>query len=343
VSPRSISVSLFVAVTLAISTGCSSESVFSGKNVQEVERNLLTGLPGSNNRIIAAKIDDTRSAHPQVGVESADVVYIEQVEAGLTRLVAIYSSNYPVKIGPIRSARISDIDILAEYGRVGFIFSGAQSKMYPVIDNANLANLGAQRNPPSVYVRDPLRNAPTNMFVYPERLLEVDRNAASIDQVRTPGWVFGDNPGVGREITRAEISWPAARYAVTWSDDEDRWLIEFNGEPNLNPDGYQLGSPTFVIQIVDIEPSEFGDRYGGITPKHEVIGQGRGFLLRDAQAIEVRWSRDSATTPTNWSLADGSPAPFEPGQIWIALTENEPSFEYPAEEMLDETKAKTQK
>lgn len=324
---------LALLVGLFLIASCSQSSSENGElgSAQEIELNLLTGLPGTNNRVIAAKIDDTRSAHPQVGIESADVVYIEQVEAGLTRLVALYSSYYPVKIGPIRSARISDIDILAEYGRVGFIFSGAQRKMFPVIDNANLANLGAQRNPPSVYVRDPLRNAPTNMFVYPEKLLEVDRNASEIELVREPGWIFGDNPGTGKPIERAEVSWPNARYAVEWSAEEERWLIEFNREPNLNPDGYQLGSPTFVIQIVEIKPSEFGDRYGGITPKHEVVGAGSGFVLRNGQAIEARWTRESVESQTKWTLPDGSSVPFEPGQIWIALTNNEPKFTFPAE------------
>jgi hypothetical protein len=330
---------LLLALSILLISSCTSTFELAGEEEREVELNLLTGLPGSNNRVIAVKIDDTRAAHPQVGLESADVVYIEQVEAGLTRLVAIYSSNYPVRIGPIRSARISDIDILAEYGRVGFIFSGAQSKMYPVIANANLANLGAQRNPPSVYVRDPLRSSPTNMFVYPEKLLEVDSNANSIDQVRAPGWTFGQNSGTGTPITRAEVRWPSARYAVSWSSEEDRWLIEFNGEPNFNEKGYQLGSPTFVIQIVNIYPSEFGDRYGGVTPKHEVIGEGRGYILRDGQAISALWNRPDAVTPTRWTLPDGSDAPFEPGQIWIALTKDEPAFEYPSEE----TKGKTQK
>lgn len=317
---------------LVVAAACGQIGNGDAGNNPDVEINLLTGLPGSNNRILAAKIDDTRAAHPQVGVESADVVYIEQVEAGLTRLLAIYSSNYPVKIGPIRSARISDIDILAEYGRVGFVFSGAQSKMYPVIDAANVANLGAQRNPPSVYFRDPLRYAPTNMFVYPEKLLETDPNAETVEVVRAPGWTFGPNPGNGRSITRADMTWPNAKYGVKWSKKEDRWLIEFNGEPNLNADGYQLGSPTFIIQVVPIVPSTFGDRYGGITPKSEVIGSGKGFLLRDGQVIDVQWSRESAVAPTRWTLLDGSPAPFERGQIWIALTANEPTFEFPVDE-----------
>lgn len=318
---------LALALALLLLAGCASGSPLKNGASEEVERNLLTGLPGTNQRILAAKIDDTRPAHPQVGVESADVVYIEQVEGGLTRLIALYSSFYPVKIGPVRSARISDIDILAEYGRVGFIFSGAQQKMYPVIESANLANLGAQRNPATVYARDPLRNAPTNLFVYPEKLLEVDPNAESVDPVKRPGWTFGANPGTGVPITSATVRWPAATYKVKWSAQEDRWLIDFNDQPNVNADGFQLGSPTFVIQIVEITASEFGDRYGGVTPKHHVIGEGRGFLLRDGQAIEVLWSRPTLESLTQWSLPDGSAAHFEPGQIWFALTSAEPTFE----------------
>lgn len=329
---------LVLTTAFGLLTSCSAiSSVSNGISGEKrsVEVNRLTGLPGINQKIIAIKIDDTRPAHPQVGVESADVVYIEQVEGGLTRLIALYSSFYPVKVGPVRSARISDIDILAEYGRVGFIFSGAQSKMYPVIASANLANLGAQRNPATVYVRDNLRNAPTNLFVYPDKLLQTDSNAESVDEVQEPGWTFGSNPGVGTAIKSATVKWPAASYKVSWSSSEDRWLLDFNGQPNLNPEGYQLGSPTFVIQLVEISASEFGDRYGGVTPKHQVVGTGRGYILRDGQAIEAQWSRTALEAKTEWKLMDGSDAHFEPGQIWIALTNNEPVFEKVPEETVD--------
>lgn len=329
VSPLRHLLTRYLVLSLLLLSGCSAIEEAVDSATKQVEQNVLTGLPGSNRQILAVKIDDTNPAQPQVGVESADVVYIEQVEAGLTRLLALYSSQYPIRIGPVRSARISDIDILAEYGRVGLIFSGAQRRLYPFIDAANIANLGAQRNPATVYVRDPLRNAPTNMFVYPEKLLEVDKNAESIDLVKKPGWEFGDNPGTGIEIESATVRWPNATYRVDWSRDEDRWLIYFNGKPKTNPDGYQFGSPNFVIQVVPIVPSDFGDRYGGVTPKSEVVGSGKGYLLRDGFAIEVKWQRDSLEAPTTWQLADGSSAPFERGQIWIALTATEPSFEFP--------------
>jgi hypothetical protein len=98
---------------------------------QKVSSNYLTGLVGSNGPLLAVKIDDTKEAHPQIGISEADNVYVEQVESGLTRLLALYSSNYPDEIGPVRSARISDIDLLAQYGRVAFAYSGSQAKMRP--------------------------------------------------------------------------------------------------------------------------------------------------------------------------------------------------------------------
>jgi hypothetical protein len=320
----------FLAVLALLLSSCGSSLSLSADEPDEVqvERNLLTGLPGANLRLLAVKIDDTRAAHPQVGIENADVIYIEQVKAGLTRLLAIYSSAYPPKVGPIRSARISDIDILAEYGRAGFAFSGAQQKMYPVIASANLANLGAQRNPPSVYFRDQLRRSPTNMFLYPEKLLETDKNAAMIDFVKEPGWTFGEKPDLGQEIMSAKVFWPNAEYEARWSMAEDRWLIFFNGLPNTNPEGYHLGSPTFIIQKVNIIASSFGDKFGGVTPKHEVIGEGDGYLLRDGEMFPLTWKRATAEAPTQWFLSDGSSAPFDRGQIWIALTNKEPSFEF---------------
>ena len=99
--------------------------------------NSLTGLVGRDGPQLVVKIDDTRQAHPQVGLKSADVVYIEQVEGGLTRLAAVYSSTIPEVVGPVRSARVSDIELFAQYGKVGFSFSGAQRKFLPEIASAN--------------------------------------------------------------------------------------------------------------------------------------------------------------------------------------------------------------
>ena len=291
----------------------------------EIERNLYTNLPGSSGKVFAVKFDDTNEAHPQQGVESADIVYITEVEAGFTRLMGIYSSNYPEVLGPIRSARISDLSILGEYGKVGYLYSGAQSKMRPVISAANLVNLSAERNPPSIYFNDPARRSPYSMMVRPNLLLE---KAGDVELAKEPGWKHGARAEDAKKIISAKVEWPNASYEALWSVDEKRFLLKHNGRANIASSGIQLGSTMMVIQMVKISPSEYGDKFGGVTPKSEVIGSGHGYLLRNQRVVKALWNRASLSEPTTWSLEDGSPAYFARGQLWFFLTDNEPKFTY---------------
>ena len=315
---------LVLSLILVLVSACSfSDLPFTGPGP---ERNVLTGLEGSNGRLVAVKFDDTRYAHPQSGLDLADVVFVTQVEAGLTRLMAIYSSRYPQEAGPVRSARISDIDILAQFGRVGFMYSGAQSKLRPRLAEANLVNLSAERNPPSIYVTDPNRVAPYAMMVKIPLLLE---KADGLDLVKPIGYEHGDLSETALPITGARVDWPNAKYEIFWSETESRFLLSFDGEPNIDNNGKRIGSPMMVIQLIEIHPSEFGDKFGGVTPKNEVVGSGKAFLLRNGTITEASWSRSSATAPTIWTLPDGSPAFFERGQVWFFLTDKQPIFTYP--------------
>ena len=322
-----------IAVVITSLAGCTSvTSVVKSVTGKVVEKNILTGLEGSNGPVLAVKIDDTSQAHPQIGLESADVIYIEQVEGGLTRLATIFSTpgRLPALIGPVRSARISDMDILAQYGHVAFAFSGAQTKLFPVINSANLENLGAEREPATMYSRDQTRNAPTNLILHPQLLLDKAKSEGkNIDIVKSVGWKFGPLPVGGTAISSVAFKWPASRYSATWSATEKRWLIAYQGSPDLAADGSQLGSPTLIIQKVMITPSEYHDKAGGITPFSNTVGSGSAYLLRDGQMIPIFWNRETAQSPTTWTLKDGSSANFAPGQIWIALTDNEPVFTYP--------------
>ena len=289
--------------------------------------NSLSGREGSDGEILVVKIDDTVSARPQIGIDRADVVYIEQVEGGLTRLAAVFSSEIPTLIGPVRSARISDIDILAQYGRVVFAYSGAQGKMLPVISAANLNDYGAQRQSPTIYTRDEARTSPTDMVLRADLLLEkVRSDGREIAQSRSVGWNFGDAPAGGIAITGAEINWPAASYELTWSAAEERWLISNNGVANMSASGTQHGPTTFVIQLVEILPSEYGDKFGGVTPFSKTVGSGTGYVLRDGKYFSATWSRPDELSGTTWRALDGSELAFARGQIWIALTEKNPQF-----------------
>jgi hypothetical protein len=308
-------------------TGC---SVVSKILPNKVATNVLSGREGSNGPVLVVKIDDTTQAHPQIGLEHADIVYIEQVEGGLTRLAAIYSSVIPQRVGPIRSARISDIEIMSQFGRVAFAYSGAQKKLLPVIAGANVQDLGAQRQSPTIFTTDPLRVQPYAMVLRADLLMKkiVDEKF-NIDSARSIGFVFGSLPEGGTVTTKATMHWPAATYSATWSATESRWLLSHNNSTDVADSGVVLGPKTLVIQMVSITPSEYKDKVGGVTPFSQTVGSGKAYVLRDGQRFITTWNRPSADSGTTFTFADGAIANFDPGQIWIALTDREPDFTSP--------------
>jgi hypothetical protein len=289
-------------------------------------KNFFTGLAGENKQILVVKIDDTNAAHPQIGVESADVVYVEQVEGGLTRLAAIYTSKLPPLIGPIRSARISDIELLAQFGRVGFAYSGAQSKMRPVIAAANLENLSAERNPPSIYGKDPDRPGPVDMILKPDLLLErANANPKiRIETATASVFPFGDAPKGETNTAVAKVKWPSAKYELRWDSTNEKWLIYFNEKPNMAANGEHLYADTAIIQIVSITPSIYGDKFGEITPFSKTTGSGKAVMLRDGFSYQISWQRNLETDVTTWMSEDGGVANFKPGRTWIFLTDKAP-------------------
>ena len=289
--------------------------------------NSLSGRSGNDGPILAVKIDDTEQAHPQAGLEDADIVYIEQVEGGLTRLAAIFSSTIPKVIGPVRSARISDIEILEQFGRVAFAYSGAQKKLLPVIAEANVINLGAQRQSPLIYTTDPLRRSPTAMMLQAQDLMaNVAEEQLPIAISKSIGWSFGEKPDTGTAVSGVKVSWPAHSYNATWSSLENRWLLSYKDKPNLSASGVHLGPTTFVIQLVSITDSIYRDKVGGVTPYSETVGTGKGYVMRDGLAIAANWSRPSGDQGTTWTTASGDEIKFAAGQVWIALTDRAPVF-----------------
>lgn len=320
---------LLSILSILLITGCTSSFTPFG---EKREINSLTGTPGKNGKVLAVKIDDTQPAHPQIGLAQADVIYIEQVEGGLTRLATIFSSKHPSIIGPVRSARISDLDILAQYGKVGFAYSGAQTAFRPKIQEANLVNLSAERQPATIYYRDPSRNPPTDMILKaPDLLAKVEKEGAEITTAKSVGWEFGElDKKIGKPIISATVRWPASRYTFTWSPTEKRWLVYYMDQPNLDSNGFHLGSKTILIQQVAISDSEYHDKFGGITPFSNTVGVGFGYLLRDGKAIKINWKRSTPESGTTFTTESGATAKFAPGQIWIALTDKAPTFIEPA-------------
>lgn len=288
---------------------------------------VLSGRVGIDGQLLVVKVDDTNSAHPQIGLEDAEIIYIEQVEGGLTRLAAVYSTVIPERVGPVRSARISDIEILSQFGRVAFAYSGAQRKLLPVIAAANLEDFGAQRQSPKLYTTDPTRNGPYAMVLRTDLLMQkIKEEMSNVDIAKSIGFEFGDLP-IGGVLTESVVmNWPAATYSATWSQEDSRWLLSHNQKLNLAESGVVLGPTTLVIQMIEITDSDYRDKFAGVTPLSKTVGSGKAYVLRNGEMFQTRWNRAFEGSGTTFTLADGSVMRFDPGQIWIALTDREPEF-----------------
>lgn len=293
------------------------------------EINSISGAPGADGPVMAVKIDDTQAARPQAGLESADLVYIEQVEGGLTRLAALYSSRIPEVVGPVRSARISDIELLSQYGKVAFAYSGAQKKMWPVIAAANLFDVGATKYGPTFYSNDPSRVAPTAMMLKTRDLMtHIASNGIAPAQSKNMGWNFSkDADSESKPVLAAHFSWPASSYDITWTN--SRFELSHLGTPDIAANGERLYADTFVAQIVSITDSIYHDKVGGVTPFSATVGSGKAYVFRDGGYVIANWHRTSEDSGTTFTLDSGKEVTFKAGRIWIGLMSKEPVLTTP--------------
>lgn len=282
----------------------------------EVTRSLLSGRPGAaDHAVLVVKLDNTPSSNPWSGLKAADVVYLEQVEGGLSRYVAVFSSAYPTTVGPVRSARISDIELLRQYGKVAFAYSGVQSKMLPVLKKAYLIDVSDDHGGLG-YHRDTSRPAPYNLFASPSTLLKRAVHSAKAVDI---GFTFDDAvPAGGSAATKVSASFPATRVGLTWNASSGRWLATMNGRKSMATEGGQLGGTTVIIQYVSVTQSIYHDKNGNYTPLSRTVGTGSALILRNGQVWHATWSRPSASGGTQW-LVGGQPFPLAPGQVWILL------------------------
>jgi hypothetical protein len=278
-------------------------------------RSPFTGEPEpSLNRVLAVKIDNVVYARPQTGLARADIVYVLPVEGGLSRLMAIFSSRYPPVVGPVRSAREDDLQLLRQFGRPAFAYSGATPRLLPYIHRtARIVNLYAGTS--SGYYRDLSRVAPYNLYAHTRQLLA---QAPGASTARDIGFRFGPPPAGGKVTRSVPVSYPAASFRFTWSAAKGRWLVSMDGAPAVSPRGVQLSAATVVIQRTAVRTSRFREQ-GRRPPFAPSTGSGRALILRNGQAWAGHWSRPTARGGTTFTTASGQPMTFAPGHVWVVL------------------------
>jgi hypothetical protein len=263
--------------------------------------------------VLTVKIDNLAPARPQTGLTAADIVYVLPVEGGLSRFLAVFSSHVPPVVGPVRSAREDDLELLRQFGRPAFAYSGAQPKLLPVIEEARTVDLYAGRV--GGYFRDPRRIAPHNLYAHTPRLLA---EAPGASRARDIGFRFGPAPGGGRSTASFSVSYPAASFTFRWSARDGRWLVSMDGSPARAAEGGPLNAATVVIQYTRVRTSRFLEA-GARPPYAESTGTGAGVVLRDGKAYTVSWSRRAADSGTTFTTTSGQVMTFARGPVWVVL------------------------
>lgn len=268
-----------------------------------------TVAPAPQSPVVVVKIDNVAAARPQSGVQDASLVIVEPVEGGLTRLMAVLEAPFPEVVGPVRSARITDLDLLRQFGEPTFAYSGAAREVLERFNDAPLIN-ATEASAAGAYFRDPSRAAPHNLYVRPSDLPQPGA-APERPLVET-----GPLPGGGEPAAAEDVVYERAAYQLTWDDRATAWAITIDGQPFTTMDAGELAVENIVVARVPVRDGLLG------SPEARSTGSGDATILRGGQRFEGRWVRPSATDPFRFASSTGRDLPLADGKTWIFLVPN---------------------
>jgi hypothetical protein len=271
----------------------------------------LTGLPdpsgvSQTRAALSVKIENSPDARPQSGLAVADVVYEEVVEGGITRFWAVFNSNAPAVVGPIRSVRAMDPNIVWPIGGI-IAYSGGTS------DNVNLI-----RQTPTVWVdesnagdafyRERTRDAPHNLYGDTAKLFARGGEPVPPRPLFTflgKGEVFA-----GEGIDQFRIGFQSG-YDPTYTFDpaSRTWKRSYGFAPFMDASGNQVAPTNVIVQFVNYPRGSEG----------VLIGEGEAWVFSDNRLVRGRWLKPDAQTPTQFLDGFGNPIRLTPGRTWVEL------------------------
>ena len=281
----------------------------------------LTGVRvqiGSLERpVLMAKIDNNPEARPQVGLNQADIVFEELVEGGLSRYVAVWHSNVPTDIGPIRSIRPMDPDIASPFGGI-IAYSGGQQRFVQMMLATRVKNVihGQSGTEKYIYRSDDMI-APHDVIVRAHKLVEQRSNIAAPE----PAFKFTR----GGEVPSAvEFGKPAKRLVASFSTlNSPSWKydaasgkylrFQAGGEKDVDYTGAQLSAVNVIAQMVG-ESSEFG-----YVPRALVVGRGVAWISTGGKTVQAKWVKRNRNDMTVFTLKSGEEIHLGRGRTWVEL------------------------
>jgi hypothetical protein len=268
----------------------------------------LTGGELSNHEVIAAKVENIAAARPQVGLSQADVTFVQEVEGAQTRLIAVYHSRFPKRLGPIRSARSTDVQLLPLFGKPGLVYSGANASVQDKINKASMVPIRRT-------TRDSRRVAPHNVFVNLENVAK----STKLPKARSIGWTFSEEAPQGSTAKAVKVR--VGHDTFDFGYTSGRYTVRWNGSRYADGEsGAITKTDNVVIMKVRNHPDGNRDVMGVPSVQSDTVGQGAVTIYRDGKKIDGRWERTKVSAPLHFADKSGTPIALKPGQTWVVLT-----------------------
>jgi hypothetical protein len=283
--------------------------------------NPLTGLRGlPKYPTVSVKIDDTEAGRPQVGIDQADIVYIEEVEGGLTRLAAIFSSRHPSRVGYVRSTRPSDPDLLLQYGKITAAYSGGAHDSLPRMHRSGLKSWSNDAGA-GYYSRQshPGDHGYINLVLNVKKVAKHSKTRLTKDT----GLRWSTKlPAAGRpaRVVRTVVGGTPVEFH--WYPRLKKYVRFINGQPQKAADGRFVATRNVVVQKCRIVPHpQDSDVLGNPSMFTYTVGRGSVAVFRNGHRLDGTWSRAKLSSGTTLKLNSGKSLTLDPGGAWFVLSQ----------------------
>lgn len=284
----------------------------------------LTGLPVHNAKnakrpALSVKIDNISVALPQAGLNRADIVTEALVEGGLTRLLATFQSHDAPLVGPIRSARPVDADLLRELNGGIFAYSGADPReIAPVTAHSDAVQVSDDANS-QPFSRDDARPAPDNLMSSTSRLYQA--GYAIKKHIKAPPRLFTYSaaPAAGaRKVHHVSLAFSSAASA-DWTYRDHGYQRTQDGATDRLVGGQVVTAKNVVILETKYYLTSIIDDAGNADPYDLVTGKGQCWVMRNGTMTSGTWRRPSYKRPVRLVGPHGKTIALAPGRTWIEL------------------------
>jgi hypothetical protein len=276
-------------------------------------------------RAIAVMVNNHPIARPQSGLHKADLVYEVLAEGDVTRFLAIFQSEYPEIVGPVRSARDYYIELAKGYNSL-YIAHGNSPDAQELLENGYVDSLNGLRYDGTLFERVSFRKAPHNSYIQYKNILKgaeenhYDMNLTPKSLTFLSEDELGTQPG--EEAVNVSISYLDAPFSSSFKYDSSlqKYIRYSNGEQTVDYDSKQpvLVDNIFIVETEHTIIDDVGRREIDLT------SGGRAYLLQKGKWTEVEWMNDEGRI---LPYKNGVPVGFVPGKTWINIIPTTPGLE----------------